>query len=208
MQIIIVEASVHQVGPRGEVVGVDPDKARIKIAQEKFKDVKNLHFIVGDSSSSLPHENEGGYYDLHFSSLAFQWCVGNQKKVYLQKAYECLKTTGRLAILTIVSSEKITIPKDTPAEFLSLAEYKQTCEACLFNVVRADLGPFAPSFPNFDEFKAWLRATSHRDLDDMGADWVKTFMERYVKISPDGSVQMDHGEDIMLSLVAVKADMK
>ena len=59
------------VGEDGEVVGVDPDKKRIKVAKENLADLPNVAVQVGDSVSGFPHANEA-YYDLHSSNLVFQ----------------------------------------------------------------------------------------------------------------------------------------
>ena len=39
------------VGPEGKVVGVDPDKERILVAQQSYGDVKNLSFLEGSASN-------------------------------------------------------------------------------------------------------------------------------------------------------------
>ena len=189
------------VGRQGHVVGVDPDEARIKIAREKFKDVKNLQFVVGDSSSRLPND-EQEYYDLHFSSGAFHWCVGEQKKLYLQKAHKCLKPGGRLAIHTVVETEIVRPQPRVPIEFLSEIAHKQLCENCSFTVVRTARWPFVTRFSTFDGFKAWFRASSHCDWEKMDPDWVKLFLEKAVQEETDGSVKVEI--DMMFSLIAVK----
>ncbi len=86
------------VGSDGQVVGIDPDVARIKIAEEKYKEVSNLQFHVGSSVTGFPHNNEP-YYDVHISTAAFHWVPNEEKAIYIQKAYESLKPGGRLAIL-------------------------------------------------------------------------------------------------------------
>ena len=60
------------VGPDGLAVGIDPDAERIKIAQEKTKDVSNLQFYLGSSAVGFPHDNEP-YCDVHISTSAFHW---------------------------------------------------------------------------------------------------------------------------------------
>ena len=77
------------VGTNGQVVGIDPDTARIKIAKEKYKEVNNLQFHVGSSVTGFPHNNEP-YYDVHISTVAFHW-VPNEEKPFtyrkLMKVY-------------------------------------------------------------------------------------------------------------------------
>ena len=88
------------VGPGGEAVGIEPEVARIKIAQEKFKDVVNLKFHVGDSVSGFPHDNEP-YYDVHITTYAFHWFPDEHKKLYVEKAHPSLKSGGKLAIMCV-----------------------------------------------------------------------------------------------------------
>ncbi|CAB4015520.1 Hypothetical predicted protein [Paramuricea clavata] len=85
------------VGPDGQAVGIDPDTARIKIAEEKYKEASHLQFHVGSSVTAFPHDNEL-YYDVHLSTSAFHWLSNEEKPIYIQKAYDCLKPGGRLAI--------------------------------------------------------------------------------------------------------------
>ena len=61
-----------QVGEEGQVIGVDPDDDRIKVAVERntLEPNRNMKFMVGDSSSHFPHYNEE-YYDVYFSNFVF-----------------------------------------------------------------------------------------------------------------------------------------
>ncbi|CAB4038113.1 Hypothetical predicted protein [Paramuricea clavata] len=68
------------VGANGEVVGVDPDVARIEIAKEKYKAVSNLHFYVGSSVTRFPHDSVS-YYDLHIGIL----CLMTRKRFTYRK---------------------------------------------------------------------------------------------------------------------------
>lgn len=61
----------ERVGYRGEVVGVDPDHARVKFGHENME-VPNASFDVGKSESGFPNDNQA-YYDLHFSNHVFHW---------------------------------------------------------------------------------------------------------------------------------------
>ncbi|CAB4002510.1 Hypothetical predicted protein, partial [Paramuricea clavata] len=85
------------VGPDGQAVGIDPDAERIKIAEEKYKEVRNLQFYVGSSVIGFPNDNEP-YYDVHISTNVFHWVPDDEKRIYIQKAHQCLKAGGKLAI--------------------------------------------------------------------------------------------------------------
>ncbi|CAB4034132.1 Hypothetical predicted protein [Paramuricea clavata] len=59
----------EMVGKQTQVVGVDPDIERIKVAvQQRSGGHENITFVHGDSSSTFPHFNEQ-YYDVHFGTL-------------------------------------------------------------------------------------------------------------------------------------------
>ena len=50
-----------QVGEQGQVLGVDPDEERIKVAVQKYSGARrNIKFIAGDSSSHFPHQGRRG----------------------------------------------------------------------------------------------------------------------------------------------------
>ena len=93
------------VGPDGQAVGIDPDADRIKVAKEKCKEVSNLQFHVGSSAIGFPHDNVEKF-NVHISMNAFHWVPGDEKKVYIRKAYQCLKPGGKLAIWCAGSSPK------------------------------------------------------------------------------------------------------
>ena len=52
------------------VVGVDPDKARIKLAQNTYKDVLNAQFVTGDSEGRSPCDNER-HFVYHISTNVY-----------------------------------------------------------------------------------------------------------------------------------------
>ena len=108
----------EKVGKEGQVVGVDPDVERIKIAIQKHSGThENLIFQHGDSSSQFPHSNEQ-YYDIHFSNFVFQWLDADEKEIFAQTAFKCLKPEGKIAIQSaeydapIVKQAKNLITKD------------------------------------------------------------------------------------------------
>ena len=77
-----------KVGKDGQVVGVDPDLQRIKVAVHKHLGAhKNIKFVHGESSSQFPHKN-----------FVFQWLQPEEKKVFVDTAFRCLKPGGILAI--------------------------------------------------------------------------------------------------------------
>ena len=55
------------VGPEGKVVGVDPDKKRLLLAQQSHGDVKNLSFVEGRASNFQGIGSES--YNIIFSNV-------------------------------------------------------------------------------------------------------------------------------------------
>ncbi|XP_028408192.1 uncharacterized protein LOC114530770 [Dendronephthya gigantea] len=172
------------VGPDGEVVGVDPDAARIEIAVEKYKESGNLHFHVSDSVAGFPNDDQP-YYDVHVSTYVFHWIPNDGKVIYIQKAYKCLKSGGKLAICC---PEKML--KDNEKDIQDF--HALTAEGCrdlfqavgLFNnvVIKTIITPFR--FESFEYFRQWYRATAHQNLEDLDS----AYFERFITTENDGKV--------------------
>ena len=171
------------VGPHGQAVGIDPDNERIKIAKENYTEVGNLQFHVGSSATGFPHDNEP-YYDVHISTNAFHWISNEEKIIYIQKAYKCLKPEGRLAIWCVANSPRS--DKATQVGFHSLPQegYRDLFQQVgLFDnvMVRQPIYPYR--YESFEEFKRWFKATSHKDPDDH-----PKFIEKFVTMDDNGQV--------------------
>lgn len=181
------------IGPDGQVIGIDPDAERIKVAQEKYKDVGHLEFHVGSSVAGFPHETEA-YYDFHITCNAFHWFPPQDKKSYLQKAYNSLKPGGKLAIFC---SER------QPEQTMNLRQY----ESLGFYFLSADelrellreVGVFTDAeikqvcsvikFESIEIFKRWFKASAHIDMDKVDPALVKQGMAvNGVLFHDDGSV--------------------
>ncbi len=80
-----------QVGQNGQVIAVDPDKARISLAIKKYKPIDNLTFQEGSGETIT-----GQGYDLVFSNYVFHWI--QDKKTVLQNVYCSLKPSGKFAV--------------------------------------------------------------------------------------------------------------
>lgn len=92
----------EKVGPNGVVIGVDPDKERICVANTKWaKD--NLTFVAGDEET-FPE----GQYDLFFSYYAVHWI--KRKQLLFKRVYKNLKPGGQFAF--VVSKETSHLGKE------------------------------------------------------------------------------------------------
>ncbi len=171
------------VGPDGQAVGIDPDAERIKIADRNYNEVSNLQFFVGSSAIGFPHNNEP-YYDVHVSTHVFHWIPGDEKRIYIQKAYQCLKPGGRLAIFCARK-----IPSDeqrTGFHPLTQEGYRDLFQGLgLFNSVVVDKVMQSFRFESVEEFKRWSRASTHHDPDDCS-----DFLKKYGSSGGDGQVTL------------------
>ena len=157
------------VGKDGEVVGVDPDKERIRVAKENLADLPNVTVQVGDSVSGFPHANEA-YYDLHFSSHVFHWLSLDERPEYVKKAFESLKPQGLLAIQSAPSQdddiyrrikESYNSFKTGPkATFVEEQDIKVLLAKYNFSDVETKLVNDCTYFNSFDDFAAWWSASS------------------------------------------------
>ena len=188
------------VGPNGHVVGVDPDTERIKIAKEKYKEVSNLQFSVGDSTIGFPHDNES-YYDIHVSSNVFHWVPSDQKIAYIQKAHQCLKRGGKLAILcnAKVADEIMHAIAGFGMHSLNREGYQELFRnSGLFNNIVVDEPAYQFRFQSIVEFKRWFKASTHFDLDNLDQKHVM----KYVALEDDGQVVFT-GSNIIITACTI-----
>ncbi|XP_078371346.1 uncharacterized protein LOC144654994 [Oculina patagonica] len=81
------------VGPEGKVVGVDPDRERILLAQQSHGEIKNLSFVEG-SASNFPGIGLESY-DIIFSNHVMHW-IPDKEEVF-KNMFESLKSGGKIA---------------------------------------------------------------------------------------------------------------
>ena len=81
-------------GPEGKVVAVDPDKKRLLLAQQSYRDVKNLSFVEGNASNFPGIDSES--YDIIFCNYVIHWIPDKQD--LFNNMFEGLKHGGKIAI--------------------------------------------------------------------------------------------------------------
>ena len=86
-----------QVGDCGKVIGIDPDDARVKLAQENMKTVSNASFHVGNSDLGFLNVYRA-YFDLYYSNHVYHWLNKEEKAVYVKVAFQSLKPGGLIAV--------------------------------------------------------------------------------------------------------------
>ena len=177
------------VGAQGQVTGVDPDEARIKVAQEKFKDVQNVQFVVGNSEVGFPHHNLE-YYDHHVSTHAYHWLTDVEKVAYLRTAFQCLRPDGKLAILCAengLNDGGHFRPKD-----LTLEEHMEMFGSVgLFTDVRIDRRMHNVIFDSFEDFRRWFKASTYCSLEETSPEFLNDILPKYTRVETDGSFIMN-----------------
>ena len=161
------------VGPEGKVVGVDPDRERILLAQESHSEISNLSFLEG-SESNFPG-NGVETYDIIFCHLVLHW-MKDKQKVFLNM-YKALKNGGKVALqygihnlLFILHAHEILNPENK--ERLSQmtfpeprSEVEKYCSSAGFVILKSCDCELQVAFENIDALLKWLWSTSHGAFD-------------------------------------------
>ncbi|XP_028405301.1 uncharacterized protein LOC114527806 [Dendronephthya gigantea] len=177
-------------GSEGQTVGVDPDAARIKIAEEKYKEQGNLQFHVGNSVDGFPHDNEP-YYDFHVSTNAFHWFPDEHKRLYIQKAYQSLKPGGKLSILCRRHAGPVYAEEFERCNYHAMTqdEYEKLFQDVgLFSNVIVKQADYVTHFKSYEAFKRWFKASAQRDLDDVDPVIAKEVIIDRLTFHDDGGV--------------------
>ena len=90
---------VNKVGPSGQVVGVDQDRERTKIAQKKYS-YENTKFLEGKLHEIDLVESS---FDLVFINIVYQWLNEYERRKTTRKVFSVLKPNG-LFLLAIPKS--------------------------------------------------------------------------------------------------------
>ncbi|CAB3998003.1 Hypothetical predicted protein [Paramuricea clavata] len=189
------------VGRQTQVVGVDPDIERIKVAVQKQSGIyENITFVHGDSSSTFPHFNEQ-YYDVHFSNFVLQWLNAQEKEKFIETASKTLKPGGKIAILSyeedpvIIREAGKIVLEDIDNAKEKVQPYlvkKSVIEILLkrarFAVLHSEYFHNPYTFATAEDFLAFVYGSDYFDDTKISQrrknDWVKTFVDK------DGTVTL------------------
>ncbi len=94
-----------QVGSQGNVVAVDPDESRIRVAKVNYGR-PNTEFLVADDQS-FP----GSGYDVVVSAHVIHWI--SDKKAMFRNVYEKLAKSGKFAFITVNGEKGMKLPAAT-----------------------------------------------------------------------------------------------
>ena len=190
-------------GKDGEVVGVDPDLARINVAIQKHSDVHdNIAFKHGDSSSQFPHCDEQ-YYDIHFSNFVFQWLNTQEKIQFIHAAFKNLKPGGKIAIQSyeedadIVKEAANLFHNDTAnaKENVPVYPMKKSMTECLlreagFVILSSEYFNRPYTYPTAEDFLVCFVASDYYDMRRICHTKKKDFFNKFA--NNDGTVSFYH----------------
>ena len=185
----------------GLVVGVDPDIERIKIAIKKHSGThENITFQHCDSSSQFPHFNEQ-YYDIHFSNFVFQWLNAQEKGIFAQAAFRCLRPGGKIAIQSqeddddivkkaaeLFFEDKQKVKPQIPVYFVSKSVAEALLQKSGFVIVSSEYYQRSYTFPSAEEFFSFFCASDYYDEASISSIRKAKFFDQIV--NPDKTVTL------------------
>ena len=201
------------VGQQGNVLGVDPDIDRIKVAQESHKGVKNLSFAEG-STSNFPHMGSESY-NIVFSNFVLHF-VQNKDEAF-RNMFSSLKPDGKI-VLTYSNR----LPNDFDRVFrelnpenldriLNMVKFEtrpvieEMCTAAGFNILRSyQVKRREMEFENGDSLCSFFWATTHGVFDPqlVTEDRLARFCPRYSSGEAGEIRPLRLGENAFLSLLS------
>ena len=104
----------NEIVPNGQVTACDPEKNRIRFAEEKFSDIPNLHFIHATGSEAL--KNRADLYDVIVSNGVFHWMAEDELRKTMVNMFNALKIGGIAAINFIA---------DIPSTYYTLGKIEE-----------------------------------------------------------------------------------
>lgn len=175
----------------GRVIGLDPDKDRIQLAQQaQPKNIKNITWIndyfTADVINSEPP------FDLVFSNYVFHWF--EYKKEAVDLTFNCLKPGGRFAVQFVYSipeclqliramvNKQMEMPPNLRGQWLNYFD-----EAGLKYEIKSDVSPYYHL--NVDDLLAWYEGTTHGVIkrSDLSEAQLQILYQKY-----PGELYIDH----------------
>ena len=204
------------VGPEGKVVGVDPDKERILLAQQSHGEIKNLSFVEGSASNFPGIGSES--YDIIFSNEVIHW-IPDKQEVF-KNMFESLKSGGKIAIQYEGdlfpferSVYKVLNPENTKrifemCHFEERAKIERYCSSAGFHIMKSyDTLATQLVFESIESLLNWLWSGLHGVFDPKLV--TEERLQRYYPYSSRGGkppfdFSGNKEESTMCRLIAVK----
>jgi SAM-dependent methyltransferase len=157
----------QRVGEQGRVIGLDPNKDRIKVAQRKYGHLKNLEFLEGTNDDMKKHKP----LDQVFCSFVIHW-IRDQTKCFSQ-VYDVLQPGGVFGILglaglspflpkltRVMAGPHVHLNKLMDWRYLPLDELTDLAKRVGFNVIHSDQLSADSWHPNLEHLLLWWEATT------------------------------------------------
>ena len=153
----------------GQITACDPSETRIKVAQERFGNLKNLTYIHARGSDAL--EGKLGFYDVIYRSSVLHWMSDEELEKTIQNSCSAMKSGALTAHL---------YGDARPANFEKFAEYISEDEKKHyyamhnpvlpeksitlfqkfgFEIIKTEQSMQQVLFETADEYIAWIDAT-------------------------------------------------
>ena len=162
------------VGPEGRVIGIDPDKERIQLAQQSHIQITNLSFVEG-SASDLPGIGAESY-DIIFSNYALHW-MPNKQQVF-KNMFASLKVGGKIVIQYVthlppfeLNAYKLLNPENADRIFQkyqceSKTKIEQYCLSAGFEIIKSfETHGIQAVFESIESLLKWHWSTTHGIFD-------------------------------------------
>jgi trans-aconitate methyltransferase len=198
-----------RVGSSGRVLGVDPNKGRINVAQKTLArtGIKHASFLDGTSSNAIFQSP----FDAVFSNYVLHWIEDHVS--VLQDVYKCLRSGGRFALL---------VSADCPAIFASMftrmtgkknvaatlglmyrkADYwNKVCAEVGFIVELCEDKTVPHSFPDVSAIWDYIKASVPSDLIELPTSTREDLLESTKLYVGEDSGQVNFGQEIVRALL-------
>lgn len=178
------------VGPKGSVIGVDPDFSRLQLAKETHRHVENLSFIEGNSNQ---FEGMGfDTFDIIFSNYVLHW-IPDKSRAF-RNMLNSLKSGGKVAIQYIdalppllVSSLEILNPEtseqlNNKLHLVKRDDVDLICATAGFNVVKSYyIKDTTVVYPSVESLLQWSVGTSHGvfDVNLVTQERIKLLLQKF-----------------------------
>ena len=210
------------VGLQGKIVGVDPDKERILLAQQSYSEIQNLSFVEGSGSNFPGIGTET--YDIIFCNVVLHW-IANKQQTF-KNMFKSLKEGGKIAVQYwdylppfMANAFKVLNPENAERickemlQFEPKVKIEQYCLSAAFEIVKSyELQVPQNGFENIESLLKWLWSTTHGVFDPSLA--TEERLQRYLVpySNTNGKACLDFGavkeESTACRLVAVKQARK
>ena len=181
-----------RVGPSGRILGIDPQKNRVEVAQQALakSEIKHASFVDGTCADAISK----GPFDAIFSNYVLHWIQDHG--AVLQDAYKCLRSGGRFVFLAAadcppifgVLSKGLVGTEDVATllghKYGNADYWSKACTEAGFTVEMVEDKAVPHTFPDAVSVLHFVKATLPSDADKLPnpkkedvVDWMRPFTD-------------------------------